>query len=384
MGEGLRWAVVAVFAIAAVVAVMQTAYEWGRGTSSQARTPSSHSEHVHAEATSQMLDLINVERVRAGLDPVLVGNNRAAQIQAEASLSGCFSSHWGSDGLKPYMRYSLAGGYQYNSENASGNSFCISPSDGLFRILSIEEEVNQTMQGFMDSPGHRASILDRWNRRVNIGLAWDEYNFVAVQHFEGDYVEYDKLPVIEDGVLSMEGRVKNGVEVEDDVDLAVGVIYDPPPRTLTVGQLSRTYCYDTGLPVASLRPPLTGDWYYEEDEVTEVYEIEACPNPYDMPAGVVAPRNVEEAKKLFDQAYETSQRLKPLSATIKMITALEWTVGPDEFAVTANLADLLAEHGKGVYTVLVIGAIGGKELVISQYSIFHDIIPPNAYGSNDR
>ena len=380
----MRWVVVAAFLVAALVAVMQTAFEWGRGASSQTRSPSAHSDQVHAEAMSQMLDLINLERVRAGLDPVLLGNNEAAQIHAEASLSGCFSSHWGSDGLKPYMRYSLAGGYQYNSENASGNSYCIRPSDGLFRTLSIEEEIDQTMQGLMDSPGHRTSILDRWNRRVNIGLAWDEHNFVAVQHFEGDYVDYDKLPVIEDGVLTMEGRVKNGVKLEDDADLAVVLLYDPPPRTLTAGQLSRTYCYDTGLPVASLRAPLTGDWYYEEDEVTEVYEVEACPNPYDMPAGVASPRTVEEAQELFDQAYETSQRLKPLSATIKMITALEWTVRPEGFAVTANLGDLLAEHGEGVYTVLVFGAIRGEELVISQYSIFHDIIPTNAYGANDR
>ena len=62
-----------------------------------------------------MLELINDERVSAGLNPVVLGDNAAAQLHAEASLENCFSSHWGIDGLKPYMRYSLAGGYQSNA-----------------------------------------------------------------------------------------------------------------------------------------------------------------------------------------------------------------------------------------------------------------------------
>ena len=44
----------------------------------------------------------------------------AAQLHAESLPESCFSSHWGIDGLKPYMRYSLAGGYQRNGENGNG------------------------------------------------------------------------------------------------------------------------------------------------------------------------------------------------------------------------------------------------------------------------
>ena len=35
------------------------------------------------------------------------------------------------DGLKPYMRYSLAGGYQANGENGSGLNYCIKAGDGF-------------------------------------------------------------------------------------------------------------------------------------------------------------------------------------------------------------------------------------------------------------
>ena len=60
----------------------------------------------------------------------------------------------------------------------------------------------------MSSPGHRRNILDRWHKKVNIGLAWDRFNFSAIQ--EGDYVEYDLLPEITKGKLSFSGHTKNG------------------------------------------------------------------------------------------------------------------------------------------------------------------------------
>ena len=67
-----------------------------------------------------MLELINGERTRAGVNSITLGANIAAQLHAESALQNCTSGHWGVDGLKPYMRYSLAGGYQSNGENGSG------------------------------------------------------------------------------------------------------------------------------------------------------------------------------------------------------------------------------------------------------------------------
>ena len=61
------------------------------------------------------------------------------------------------------------------------------------------------MEGWMNSPGHRRNILGKWHRKVNIGLAWDRYNMVGYQHFEGGFVQYDQLPQIMNGTLSMSG-----------------------------------------------------------------------------------------------------------------------------------------------------------------------------------
>lgn len=144
----------------------------------------------HIEEKRYMLSLINAEREKAGVGAVTLGDNIAAQLHAEASLDNCFSSHWGIEGLKPYMRYSLAGGYQSNGENGSGLDYCIKASDGYRANGSIEQEIRQTMGGWMSSPGHRQNILDPGHKRVNIGIAWDRYNTAIYQHFEGDYVEF--------------------------------------------------------------------------------------------------------------------------------------------------------------------------------------------------
>ena len=163
----------------------------------------------HIEEKHYMLSLINAERKKAGVGAVTLGDNVAAQLHAESALENCFSSHWGIDGLKPYMRYSLAGGYQSNGENGSGLDYCIKASDGYRANGPIEQEIRETMEGWMSSPGHRRNILDPGHKRVNIGIAWDRYNVAMYQHFEGHYVEFKRLPSISNDILSFSGTTKN-------------------------------------------------------------------------------------------------------------------------------------------------------------------------------
>ena len=51
-----------------------------------------------------MLTLINRDREANGLAPVILGTNTAAQSHAEEELANGYISHWGMDGMKPYMR----------------------------------------------------------------------------------------------------------------------------------------------------------------------------------------------------------------------------------------------------------------------------------------
>lgn len=331
----------------------------------------------HLEEKQFMLELINDERVSAGLSPVVLGDNAAAQLHAEASLENCFSSHWGVDGLKPYMRYSLAGGYQSNGENGSGLDYCTKASDGYRALGNLERQIREAMAGWMTSQGHRKNILDPWHKKVNIGLAWDRFNFMAYQHFEGDYLEYDRLPIIDKGVLRIAGTLKNGAQFDNSLYSGVQVFYDQSPHTLSRGQVTRTYCYGFGRQAASLRPPLIGRSYYPTHEFTQTYQ--PCPDPYKVPASASPPKSHDEAHSVWQAVYLESLAREAQTITVPWITAEKWTVEGKHFSISADLSDVLAKHGDGVYSVVVWGSIEGEDTVISQYSIFHGVTPPDTY-----
>lgn len=328
----------------------------------------------HIELKRFMLDLINEARAEAGAQPVELGDNIAAQLHAEAALANCFSSHWGMDGLKAYMRYSLAGGYQYNAENVSGLDYCIKAADGYRAISNFRDNVRNAMEGLMNSPGHRRNILNRWHKKVNIGLARDMYNPIVVQHFEGDYVEYDELPTIRNGMLSFSGIAKNGVSFGEERDLGAQLYYDPPPYDLTRGQVSRTYCYDLGMRVAGFRWPLSGRRFWPKDEFSTTYS--PCPDPYDVPVDAPLAGSYDEALALWQAAYDASQNRVEQTIIVPWITASEWTAKGKAFSVSVNINAVLDEYSAGgVYTVLLWGSIGGERVPISQYSIFHGVTP---------
>lgn len=341
------------------------------------QTPAPAPELRHIEEKRYMLELINAERTKAGVGAVTLSDNIAAQLHAEAALENCFSSHWGIDGLKPYMRYSLAGGYQSNGENGIGLNYCIKASDGYRANDSIEREIEEAMNNWIGSSGHRRNILDPHHKKVSIGLAWNTYNTVMYQQFEGDYVQYDRLPSIANGVLSLSGKTRNGVLLRENRDLGIHIFYDPPPHKLTRGQVARTYCYDNGRRVASLRWPLTGGYRWTTDTYFESYQ--PCPSPYDVATTAPAPRSPAEAHQAWQQAYNASQSGLTAHFTVPWVTASEWTVSGTTFAVKADISNILNRHGAGVYSLMVWGSIGGERAVISQYSIFHDVTPPDTY-----
>ena len=338
-------------------------------------TPVPSPELRHPMEKRYMLELINAERAKAGVGTVTLGYNIAAQLHAEAALENCFSSHWGVDGLKPYMRYSLAGGYQSNGENGSGLDYCIRATDGYSANNNIRQEVKEAMDGWMNSPGHRRNILDPQHKRVSVGIAWDRYNTAMYQHFEGDYVEYDRLPTISNGVLSFALTTKNGARFSEN--LGQVILYDPPPHELTRGQVARTYCYDSGRKVASLREPLSGGYFWPTDTYTTTYN--PCPSPYDVAAGARAPSSPAEAHQAWQEAYNASQSRPTQSITVPWITALEWTASGTSFAMKADISKILQRHGAGVYSLMLWGKVANEDAVISQYSIFHGVTPPDTY-----
>ena len=170
-------------------------------------TPSGLTETELINAREYALKLINEARTAVNLNEVVLDDNPAAQSHAEDLRVNCVSGHWGTDGMKPYMRYTLAGGEQYSAENVSGIDYC--PDDPeRYKAKSITAEIDEAMNGLLSSPGHVRNILDPHHHKVNIGLAYQRPNLWLVQLFVGDYVDYDVKPNIVDGQLTLIGSTK--------------------------------------------------------------------------------------------------------------------------------------------------------------------------------
>ncbi len=323
-----------------------------------------------------MLNMINLERRKAGVSEVTLGTNVAAQRHAENMVKFCHYGHWGVDGTLPYMRYSLAGGYQRNAENASGRSYCyierrlISPPLGPPLMLLYD-----LMRGLMDSPGHKKTILDALHAKVNIGVAWDDYNFKIVQQFESDLVSMSTLPTIENGKLAMSGVLNHTEQLPITLPFFT-VSYDPPPSLLAVGQVIRSYSYPSnesaGRPVAiisSLHPR-------SEDKTVEL-TISKCLDPSSAPSYSQPPQNAEESDLIFERSKASSCRSeKHMSSPIKP-DVWDYTAGERSFSIEADIADVLRENGPGVYTVSMLAVTLG--IVVWQHSIFHDVELPTGY-----
>ena len=335
------------------------------------------------DAKQFMLDLINEERRKAEVPEVSLGDNNAAQIHAENSIRDCVSSHWGTDGLGPPMRHSLAGGYQSNAENVSGWDYCITDEErSRYRpIQSVQSNLRQHMNGYMGSTGHKNNILDPWHRKVNLGLTWDTHQMWNVQHFEGDYTDCSVLPTIEGTTLQVSCTVS---EVFPSDYFVQQIFYDPPPHALTRGQLARVYGYSSGRKVALLRQRAPAGRFYPSNEATSTF-FSGC-TPYDVDSTLPPPSSFAENLSLFDEAKLCERSEETI--TVPWIDG-EKTISGRSFTLSHDIEQVLTEHGSGIYTLVVWGCSvadsidnpceDDNAMVILEKSIFYGIEPPDTY-----
>ena len=339
--------------------------------------------HRHLALKERLVGLLNVSREGEGLRPLVLGDNPAAQIHADANRDSCVSSHWGQDGTTPGMRYTLAGGHQNTTENISGLDYCAEEADGYLRI-DLEEELSYAVMGWMQSPGHRRAIMFPHWSKLNIGLAWSRYQLWAVVQFESDYLEYQQAPILDNGVLRFSGTVGNGLDLADEVSLYAEVHYHPPLQDLTRGQLARTYSPSLGLTVALLRRPAPEGKYWERDVFTGTFPP-ACTAPSEIPPDASPPADRDEAVRLWAAAQDECHAVKsgdrPVHS-VPWVTALVWEVQDNAFRVEADLRNVLARHGPGMYSVLLETdePDANRRFFISRYFIPYGIEPPSGYG----
>ena len=318
---------------------------------------------VGPEYYDRALELINYFRMEGNAPFVEMGRIPAAQRHADNCLAIGLASQWDTEGLKPYMRYSLAGGYQASTAVMWSKA----EPEG---ITDLELMIEDGVTWIFETMGNRRMVLDSLYRRANIGIAWNRHNFMLVVELEGDYVEFDRLPAVTNHVLAFAGRVKNGVRIQSEADLSADLWYDPLPKPATVGQLLRVNAYDYGAIIASLRrsPPAGQYWLENWSSLT----VERHTAPEDFPSNSPVPSNPVEVQALMQEAYHRNELPRRVQVTYPLITCSRLDVLAEGFAVAADIGSVMRESGPGVYTLALWAPIDGRDgpANIARYSMF--------------
>jgi uncharacterized protein YkwD len=123
--------------------------------------------------TSKVVELVNVERRSAGLQPLRENDklNTAAQAHAADMAKRNYFSHDGLDGSTPSQRVTKAGyAWMMVAEN----------------IAAGYETPEDTVRQWMESPPHRANILDPQLEDIGVGRAANagsDFRYYWVQNF---------------------------------------------------------------------------------------------------------------------------------------------------------------------------------------------------------
>lgn len=125
---------------------------------------------VDETAEASMLNLVNTERTKAGLTPLVMSEplRELARRYGKDMFARGYFSHYSPEGLSAFDRMDNAGiNFIIGGEN-----------------LALAPNVQLAHQGLMNSEGHRANILSRDYRRVGIGVIdGGIYGMMFVQEF---------------------------------------------------------------------------------------------------------------------------------------------------------------------------------------------------------
>lgn len=197
------------------------------------------SESVLSEIRNELLNLVNTERAVARLAPLKndVLANEVAQKHAIEMAAGRFLSHWGRDGLKPYHRYSFAGGSDFVAENVSAfdNTLSFNP-DVLRRDLTYMH-----MRMYSETPpddGHRRNILTPEHTHVGFGAALAAGNLRLVENYVTRYVTITPVErrIQRNSKILIQGQLINK---RDRIGL-VEVFFEPIPKPVDLHWLNQT------------------------------------------------------------------------------------------------------------------------------------------------
>ena len=120
--------------------------------------PSTAAPAPSGGVTTQVVTLTNAERAKAGCGPLAVNATLTAVAQAHSQdmATNNYFDHNSQDGRTPFDRMTAAG-YRYST--AAEN------------IAAGQRTAQDVMTGWMNSPGHRANILNCALKEIGVGYA---------------------------------------------------------------------------------------------------------------------------------------------------------------------------------------------------------------------
>ena len=201
-----------------------------------------------------MYDLVNQDREGNELSQLAWDATAATAGRAHAQdmAENGYMSHWNLAGQGPDHRYSQAGGPHVAQENVY--MYWFGYDDGRpAPILDWEQLVREAEAALMDSPGHRANILNPDHTHVGIGMAYNPTtgNVCIAQEFVNYYVNTEALPSSArlGETLSVRGQLLPGA-----TDPLVNLAYEPFPETMSSDELATTSTYVSPAEICSVPP----------------------------------------------------------------------------------------------------------------------------------
>jgi serralysin len=174
-----------------------------------------------------MLELVNAERSKVGAQALAFDGalNQAADNHSAWMIAADTFSHTGSGGSTPTQRM-IGAGFDFLGSWASAENIAwVSTRDPS----GLQDEVKLLHDNLMDSPGHRANILNGTYREIGIGFA------------TGQYQSWDSAFVTQNFALTRTNPFLTGVAFDDrDGDR----FYDPGEG---LGEMAVTAVSGTGL-----------------------------------------------------------------------------------------------------------------------------------------
>jgi len=191
-------------------------------------SPDDDLESTFKEIRKNILEMINEERDVEKVPPVELDDfaTDVATKHAVDMVTNEFISHWGTDGLKPYHRYSGAGGTHATEEN-------VSAVDGTWSMKAKDLKLDTAylhVRLYQEKPpydGHRRTILRPQHTHVGIGLALQSLRLRMVELFVAKYVEVQ--PIKREAKLGAQLSFSGKIMRRDYSLHHVEVYYEPLP-----------------------------------------------------------------------------------------------------------------------------------------------------------